>query len=125
MARRKSRKFLRQGAAVLPDFAPVHLLYLGVAIALEIAANVLMKFSEGFRHKLPAVIAIVCALAAFTALSYAIEGIQLSVAYGIWGGVGLIATAIFGITLFGERLRPSGWFGLALIMSGVVLLKFT
>jgi spermidine export protein MdtI len=110
---------------MLPDFAPIHLLYLAIAIALEIAANVLMKISEGFRRKLPAVTAILCALAAFTALSYAIEGIQLSVAYGIWGGVGLIATAIFGITLFGERLRPSGWLGLLLIMSGVVLLKFT
>jgi spermidine export protein MdtI len=39
--------------------------------------------------------------------------------------VGLIATAIFGITLFGERLRPSGWLGLLLIMAGVVLLKFS
>lgn len=110
---------------MLPDFAPIHALYLAIAIALEIVANVLMKFSEGFRRKLPAVIAIVCALAAFTALSYAIQGIQLSVAYGIWGGVGLIATAIFGITLFGERLRASGWLGLLLIMVGVVLLKFT
>jgi spermidine export protein MdtI len=110
---------------MLPDFAPIHLLYLAIAIALEIVANVLMKFSEGFKRKLPAVAAIFCALAAFTALSYAIEGIQLSVAYGVWGGIGLIATAIFGITLFGERLRPSGWLGLALIMGGVVLLKFT
>jgi spermidine export protein MdtI len=110
---------------MLPEFAPIHLLYLAIAIALEIAANVLMKFSEGFRHKLPAVTAIFCALAAFTALSFAIEGIQLSVAYGIWGGVGLIATTIFGITLFGERLRPSGWLGLFLIMGGVVLLKFS
>ncbi|MBM7128111.1 multidrug/spermidine efflux SMR transporter subunit MdtI [Dyella mobilis] len=109
----------------MPDFAPIHALYLAVAIALEIAANVLMKFSEGFRRKLPAAAAILCALAAFTALSYAIEGIQLSVAYGVWGGVGLIATAILGITLFGERLRPSGWLGLLLITSGVVLLKFT
>jgi spermidine export protein MdtI len=112
-------------AAMLPEFAPIHLLYLAIAIALEIAANVLMKFSEGFRKKLPAVTAILCALAAFTALSYAIEGIQLSVAYGIWGGVGLIATAIFGITLFGERLRVSGWLGLLLIMAGVVMLKFS
>ncbi|MBE1159528.1 multidrug/spermidine efflux SMR transporter subunit MdtI [Dyella sp. 7MK23] len=109
----------------MPEFAPIHLLYLALAIVLEIAANVLMKFSAGFTRKLPAMTAIVCALAAFTALSYAIEGIQLSVAYGIWGGVGLIATAILGITLFGERLRPSGWLGLALILGGVVLLKFS
>jgi len=109
---------------MLPDFAPIHVLYLAIAIALEVAANVLMKLSHGFARKTPAVAAIACALAAFTALSYAIEGIQLSVAYGIWGGVGLIATAVLGIAMFRERLRPSGWLGLALIMGGVVLMKF-
>lgn len=109
---------------MLPDFEPIHLLYLAIAIVLEIAANVWMKQSHGFTYKRPAVAAIVCALAAFTALSYAIAGIQLSVAYGIWGGVGLVATTVLGMTLFGERLRRSGWVGLGLIMVGVGLLKF-
>lgn len=109
---------------MLPDFAPIHGLYLAIAIVLEIAANVLMKRSHGFTYKRPAVAAIACALAAFTALSYAIEGIQLSVAYGVWGGVGLIATAVLGITMFGERLRRTGWLGLALITLGVGLMKF-
>jgi spermidine export protein MdtI len=109
---------------MLPEFEPVHLLYLAIAIALEIAANVLMKQSNGFAYKRPAVAAIACALAAFTALSYAIRGIQLSVAYGIWGGVGLVATTMLGTTLFDEKLRRSGWAGLALITLGVCLLKF-
>lgn len=109
---------------MLPDFQAWHLLCLAVAIALEIAANVLMKQSQGFAHKRPAVAAIARALAAFTALSFAIRGIQLSVAYGIWGGVGLVATAVLGITVFGERLRASGWLGVGLITAGVCLLKF-
>ena len=109
---------------MLPEFEPIHLLYLAIAIVLEIAANVLMKQSHGFAYKRPAVAAIACALAAFTALSFAIRGIQLSVAYGIWGGVGLMATAVLGIAVFGERLRWSGWVGLGLITLGVCLLKF-
>lgn len=109
---------------MLPEFAPVHLLYLAIAIVLEIAANVLMKQSHGFAFKRPAIAAIACALAAFTALSFAIEGIQLSVAYGIWGGVGLVATTVLGMVMFGERLRRSGWVGVGLIMVGVGLLKF-
>ena len=109
---------------MLPEFQPIHLLYLAIAIVLEIAANVLMKRSHGFAYKRPAVAAIACALAAFTALSYAIDGIQLSVAYGVWGGVGLVATTVLGITMFGERLRRSGWLGLLLISAGVALMKF-
>lgn len=73
---------------MLPEFAPIHLLYLAIAIVLEIAANVLMKQSHGFARKAPALAAIACALAAFTALSFAVEGIQLSVAYGVWAGWG-------------------------------------
>lgn len=110
---------------MLPDFAFIHAVYLAIAIILEVAANVLMKLSQGFERKMPAVIAIVCVLAAFTCLSFAIRGIQLSVAYGIWGGLGLIATAILGITLFGERLRLSGWVGVGLIVMGVWLLKLS
>jgi spermidine export protein MdtI len=109
---------------MLPEFAPIHVLYLAIAIALEVLANVLMKLSHGFERKTPAFAAIACALAAFTALSYAVDGIQLSVAYGVWGGVGLIATAALGMTMFRERLRRTGWLGLGLIMAGVVLMKF-
>jgi spermidine export protein MdtI len=48
----------------------------------------------------------------------------LAMKFGIWGGVGLVVTAVFGIVMFKERLRVSGWIGLGMIMGGVVLLKF-
>ena len=110
---------------MLSTFESIHLLYLVVAIVLEVFANVLLKISRGFERKLPAIIAILCVLAAFTALSFAIEGIQLSVAYGIWGGAGLIATALFGMRLFGERLRPSGWLGMGLMAIGACLIHLS
>lgn len=110
---------------MLPTFEPIHLLYLSIAIVLEVAANLLMKLSHGLERKLYGAAAIICVLAAFTALSFAIAGIQLSVAYSIWGGVGLIATAIIGMTVFGERLRLTGWLGMGLIMLGVVLMKMS
>ncbi len=110
---------------MLSTFKSIHLVYLIIAIILEVLANVLMKVSHGFERKLPAVIAIICVLAAFTALSFAIEGIQLSVAYGIWGGAGLIATTLFGILMFGERLRLTGWLGMGLVMVGVCLIRLS
>jgi spermidine export protein MdtI len=109
---------------MLPSFEPIHAVYLAIAIALEVAANVLMKQSRGLTRWIPGVAAIACALAAFTALSFAIKGIELSVAYGIWGGVGLLATTLFGIALFRERVTPTGWIGMLLIMAGVILMKF-
>jgi spermidine export protein MdtI len=108
---------------MLPTFVPVHLFYLAIAIVFEMIANYLLKLSNGFTQKLPAVAAICFVLAAFTALSLAIEGIQLSIAYSIWGGIGVIATAVIGIIRFGERLRPSAWIGMALVIIGMVLIQ--
>lgn len=110
---------------MLPTFEPIHLIYLSIAIALEVVANVLMKLSQGFEQKLYGFSAIICVLAAFTALSFAVAGIQLSVAYAIWGGVGLIATAIIGVIMFDQRLHLSAWLGICLIMIGVVLMKMS
>ena len=109
---------------MLAAFTPIHLLYLLLAIALEVAANVLMKMSHGFKHKIVGIIAILFALAAFTSLSFAIDGIQLSIAYAVWGGVGMIATALLGIYLFRETLTARGWVGVLCIVMGVFFLKF-
>ncbi|KAA5903926.1 multidrug/spermidine efflux SMR transporter subunit MdtI, partial [Klebsiella pneumoniae] len=42
-------------------------------------------------------------LAAFSALSQAVKGIDLSVAYALWGGFGIAATLAAGWILFGQR----------------------
>lgn len=110
---------------MLTTFEYIHILYLSLAIILEIAANVLLKLSSGLKYKSYAVAAIVCVLFSFTALSFAVQGIQLSVAYAIWGGFGLIATALLGTTLFNEHLRPLGWVGIGSILIGMTLMKLS
>jgi len=62
-------------------------------------------------------------LAAFSALSQAVKGIDLSVAYALWGSFGLVATVAAGWVLFGQRLNRIGWLGVALLTTGVVLIK--
>lgn len=104
-------------------FTYVHLIYLAIAIILDVIANVFMKLSNGFRNKIYGLFAIFFVLAGFTALSFAIKGIHLSVAYGVWGGLGLIATALVGIVMFKERIRLSGWLGMLFVISGVLLMK--
>lgn len=110
---------------MLPTFSLIHLFYLGIGILFEMVANYLLKLSNGFTKKGLALTAILFVMASFTALSFAIRGIQLSVAYCIWGGVGVIATAIVGIVRFKERLRPRGWIGIGLILLGMVLIELS
>lgn len=100
-----------------------HFAYLLIAILLDVIANLLIKQSDGFRHKKTVFLALFCVLISFTALSFAIRGIQLSVAYSIWGGLGLLLTSLLSIFLFRERINVSGWIGMVLVISGVILMR--
>ena len=87
----------------MQQFEWVHAAWLGLAIVLEILANVLLKFSDGFRRKLYGLMSIAAVLGAFSALSQAVKGIDLSVAYALWGGFGIAAPMAAGWVLFGQR----------------------
>ncbi len=52
------------------------------------------------------------------------KGIDLSVAYALWGGFGIAATLAAGWVLFGQRLNPKGWVGVILLLAGMVMIKF-
>ena len=108
----------------MPPFEWVHGLWLFAAIVLEIFANIFLKHSDGFRRPLYGIFSLMAVLAAFSALSQAVKGIELSVAYALWGGFGIIATVAAGWILFGQRLNRKGWAGLFLLLMGMVIIKF-
>ncbi|EPY6034023.1 multidrug/spermidine efflux SMR transporter subunit MdtI, partial [Shigella flexneri] len=60
---------------------------------------------------------------AFSALSQAVKGIDLSVVYALWGGFGIAATLAAGWILFGQRLNRKGWIGLVLLLAGMIMVK--
>ena len=121
----------------MAQFEWVHAAWLALAIVLEIVANVFLKFSDGFRRKIfgllslagfngtekPGAVYLAAVLAAFSALSQAVKGIDLSVAYALWGGFGIAATLAAGWILFGQRLNRKGWIGLVLLLAGMIMVK--
>ncbi|WP_265331957.1 SMR family transporter, partial [Hafnia paralvei] len=52
-----------------------------------------------------------------------VKGIELSVAYALWGGFGIAATVAAGWILFGQRLNKKGWAGLTLLLAGMIMIK--
>ncbi|WP_336293205.1 multidrug/spermidine efflux SMR transporter subunit MdtI [Cronobacter dublinensis] len=100
-----------------------HILWLLLAIGLEIIANIWLKFSDGFRRPVYGVASLVAVLAAFSALGQAVKGIDLAVAYALWGGFGIAATVAAGWIMFGQRLNRKGWAGLGLLLVGMVIIK--
>ena len=102
-----------------------HIAFLILAVILEIIANILLKMSDGFRRVWLGILSLLSVLGAFSALAQAVKGIELSVAYALWGGFGIAATVAAGWFLFNQRLNYKGWVGLILLLAGMVLIKLS
>ena len=90
---------------------------------IDVAANMMVARSDGFRRWHWGAGAIVLVWIAFAMLGQAVRHIDLATAYALWGAIGVIGTATCGRLLFGNRLRPIGWVGIALVTASVLLLS--
>jgi small multidrug resistance pump len=99
--------------------------YLTAAIVLEICGTTSLKLSEGFTRIGPSGAVILCYVVSFALLSLALRGIELSIAYAIWSGVGTAVVAAVGIVWFGESAGVWKLLCLALIVLGVAGLHLT
>ena len=103
-------------------------LYLLIAGGLEIAWAIGLKYTEGFTRLWPTVITIGLMIGSFFALAQAvnpkISNIPVGTGYAIWTGIGAIGTAILGMMLFQESRSPARLACLALVIVGIVGLKY-
>ena len=99
--------------------ALLSLLYLATAIALEICGTTSLKLSEGFTRIGPTSVVVLSYAASFAFLSLSLRGIDLSIAYAVWSGVGTAIVAAIGILWFGESAGAWKDLSLALIVLGV------
>ncbi|MBS2937001.1 QacE family quaternary ammonium compound efflux SMR transporter [Nocardioides sp. J2M5] len=98
-------------------------LFLIAAIAFEVIATLSLRVAAKGRSAFYAVTALGY-LIAFSFLTLALnEGMGLGVAYGIWAASGVALTAIASKALFKEPLTPLMMGGIALIISGVLLVE--
>ncbi|MCT8981596.1 SMR family transporter [Shewanella algae] len=99
--------------------------YVVLAALIDIAANMALTRSNGFKRKLWGALAILLVLSAFTLLAQAVKEIDLAIAYASWGAIGILGTAIGGALLFKQRLKPIGWVGIAVVIAAVITMKTT
>lgn len=97
--------------------------YLAIAIVLEVTANTFLQRSAGMTKLIPGMIGIVFIFASFTALSQSLKAMDMATAYAIWGGSGIILTALAGWAFFQQPLSRKSMAGLFMISAGLALLK--
>tara|TARA_B100001063_G_C16732254_1_gene539990 strand:+ start:271 stop:597 length:327 start_codon:yes stop_codon:yes gene_type:complete len=97
--------------------------YLAIAIVAEVLATSALKESQGFSKLLPTLLVMACYGASFYFLSLVLQTIPIGVAYALWAGLGIVLITIVGAVVFGQKMDLAAILGIALIISGVVVLR--
>jgi len=95
-----------------------------VAGLFEIGWAVGLKYTEGFTRLWPTVGTVLSMLISLGLLGVAMKTLPMGTAYAIWVGVGAVGTVILGMVLLGESVNSLRLISLALIVAGIIGLKF-
>lgn len=91
---------------------------------LETVWAVALSASRGFSRLVPSLVFAVALLLSMGGLSYAMRSVPIGTAYAIWVGIGAVGTALYGMAFLHEPATAARLLCLALIVGGVVGLKF-
>jgi small multidrug resistance pump len=97
-------------------------LYLALAIAAEVAGTSLLKATEEFTKLVPTTFLIIFYAMSFWLMTLALRDLPLGVVYAVWSGLGIVLVAIIGALVYKEMPDLGSIIGMALIISGVVVM---
>lgn len=95
-------------------------LLLAFAIAVEVAATLSLRASDGFSKLAPSVFVVIGYATSFWLLSLVLKEISVGTSYAIWSGAGTAALAIIGMAALGEPATALRIASILLIVVGVI-----
>jgi small multidrug resistance pump len=95
-------------------------LFLSLAIVLEVCGTTCMKLSEGFSRLVPSILIFVFYGLSFAAFTVALKRMDLSFAYAVWAGLGVLLIGTIGIVYFKEPISVLKVVSMVVIVAGVV-----
>ena len=101
----------------------MHWLLLAVAIVSEVIATMALKPANGFRRFWPSVVVVCCYSLALYLLSRTLDVLPVGIVYAIWSGSGVALVTLAGRVFFKQVLDRPAIIGIAMIVSGVVVLQ--
>ncbi len=100
-----------------------HWMFLFIAIVSEVIATSALKATQDFTRVWPSLIVVIGYVSAFYFLSLTLRTIPVGIAYAIWSGVGVALITLVAWLNYGQTLDMPAFIGIALIVSGVVVLN--
>jgi small multidrug resistance pump len=102
---------------------PSSYVWLAAAICSEVAGSTFLVRSEQFSRLVPSILVVVFYGFAFFGLAQALKSMPLGFAYAVWAGLGIVLTALVGVVIFKQRLDLPAVVGIALIVTGVIVMN--
>ena len=90
----------------------------------EIGWAIGLKYTEGFTKPLATALTVGAMVISIALLGLAVRNLPMGTAYAIWTGIGTVGTVILGIVLFAEPVTALRLGCIALIVTGIMGLKF-
>lgn len=94
-----------------------------IAILAEVIGTSALKMSDGFSKIGPSLVVVAGYGCAFYFLALVLKSIPVGIAYAIWAGVGIALITIIGVVFFKQTLDAPAVAGIALIISGVIVIN--
>ena len=98
-------------------------LFLALAVILGVTSNSFAKSAEGFTILFPSIITGITIVMCMYALSMVMKNILMGITYASFAGLTIIATVVVGIFRFNQMPNLYSLIGLALIISGVLMVN--
>lgn len=99
-------------------------LILFVAGLFETGWAVGLKYTHGFTRLWPSIWTAASMAISVYLLAHSMRTLPVGTAYAVWTGIGAVGTVILGIFLFSEPATVARLVCVALIVSGIIGLKF-
>ena len=97
--------------------------FLFLAIVLEVVGTLFLRDTAGFTKMIPNLVVVFSYAASFYFLSLVLKYLPIGITYAIWSGAGIILLNLLGYLIFNQKIDMIGLIGIALIISGVILIQ--
>jgi quaternary ammonium compound-resistance protein SugE len=97
---------------------------LTLAGLFEIGWAIGLKYTDGFTKPMPTALTAGSMVISIVLLGFAVKTLPIGTAYAIWTGIGTVGTVMLGIFLFAEPVTAIRMGCIALIVTGILGLKF-
>ncbi|KAA1187301.1 MULTISPECIES: multidrug/spermidine efflux SMR transporter subunit MdtJ [Photorhabdus] len=101
----------------------IYWLFLAMAIVTEVIGTLSMKHASVSGGVAGMAVMYIMIATSYILLAMAVKKVALGVAYALWEGVGILFITVFSVMWFDESLSLMKVGGLALLVTGIMLIK--